>query len=61
MGIIPVRLTKPIEGLIPTTEFTCAGQTTDPSVSVPIDAEQRFAATDDAEPELDPQGLRSRT
>jgi hypothetical protein len=37
------------------------GQMIDPSVSVPIATGQRFAATAAAEPELDPQGLRSST
>src|SRR5213082_2527827 len=35
------------------------GETTEPSVSVPIATAHRFAATAAAEPELDPDGLRS--
>src|ERR1043165_3343056 len=59
IGIIPARLTRPIVGLIPTREFADDGQTTEPSVSVPIAAAHRFAATAAPEPELDPHGLRS--
>ena len=40
--------------------FAADGLTTDPSVSVPMAATHRFALTATAEPELDPQGLRSR-
>jgi hypothetical protein len=61
MGIIPDLLTKPRVGLIPTNEFAEEGQTIDPSVSVPMAATHRLAATADPEPELDPQGLRSKT
>src|SRR6185312_6245930 len=61
IGIIPERLHKPTVGLIPTRPFTDAGLTTDPFVSVPMAIVQRFAATADAEPELEPDGLRSRT
>src|SRR5262245_33252488 len=60
IGMIPARLTIPTVGLIPTSEFADEGQTTDPSVSVPIAAVHRFAATAAPDPELDPQGLRSR-
>src|ERR1044072_3883333 len=59
IGMIPARLTRPIVGLMPTSEFADDGQTTDPSVSVPIAAAHRFAATAAPEPELDPHGLRS--
>src|ERR1044071_4189065 len=59
IGIIPARLTRPIVGLIPTREFADEGQTMEPSVSVPIAAAQRFAATAAPEPELEPQGFRS--
>ena len=57
IGIIPERLTNPTVGLIPTIPFTEAGQTIEPSVSVPTATTQRFAATATPEPELDPQGL----
>src|SRR5258708_16270506 len=59
MGIIPLRLTRPTVGLIPTNPFAEDGQTIDPSVSVPIAAAQKFAEAAAPEPELDPQGLRS--
>src|SRR6476659_1004403 len=60
MGIMPERPTRPTVGLMPTSEFAEEGQTTEPSVSVPIAAVQRFAATAAPEPELEPHGLRSR-
>src|ERR1700752_2394652 len=59
IGIIPARLIRPIVGLMPTSEFADDGQTIEPSVSVPIAAAQRFAATAAPDPELEPQGLRS--
>src|SRR5436190_23329594 len=60
MGTIPVALTSPSVGLIPTMPFALDGQTIEPSVSVPIDNAQRFAAVAAPDPELDPHGLRSR-
>src|SRR5689334_19851341 len=57
--MIPARLTRPTVGLMPTSEFADEGQTTEPSVSVPIAAAQRFAAAATPEPELEPHGLRS--
>ena len=60
MGMIPARLTRPRVGLIPTSPLALEGHTMEPSVSVPMAAAQRFAETADPEPELDPQGLRSR-
>ena len=59
IGIIPARLTSPTVGLMPTIEFADEGQTIEPSVSVPTETAQKFAATATAEPELEPQGLRS--
>src|ERR1700682_2169299 len=59
MGIIPLRLTSPTVGLMPTNPFAEEGHTIDPSVSVPIAAAQKLAADAAPEPELDPQGLRS--
>src|SRR6266581_3994417 len=59
MGTIPVRLTRPTVGLIPTRELLFDGDTIDPSVSVPIAAAARFAATATPDPELEPDGLRS--
>jgi hypothetical protein len=56
---MPDRLTSPSVGLIPTTPQALAGQTIDPSVSVPTASGARSAAIPAAEPELDPDGLRS--
>src|SRR5262249_18506568 len=53
------RLTSPIVGLMPTSALLFDGDTIDPSVSVPIAAAHRFAATAAPEPELEPDGLRS--
>src|SRR3954468_13553323 len=61
IGTTPARLVSPTVGLIPTPPFSCAGQTMEPSVSVPIDAAQKFADAAAPEPELEPQGLRSST
>jgi hypothetical protein len=58
MGTMPVRLTSPTLGLMPTTPFTEAGHTTDPSVSVPSAATASPAATAMPDPELEPQGER---
>src|ERR1043165_7149132 len=57
--MIPARLTSPTVGLIPTREFADEGHTTEPSVSVPITAEQRFADAAAPDPELEPHGFRS--
>ena len=59
MGMIPERLTRPTVGLRPTMPLTDDGLTMEPSVSVPTAAAQRLAATAAAEPELEPEGLRS--
>src|SRR5437879_2395505 len=59
MGMTPARLTRPTVGLIPTTPFSFAGQTMLPSVSVPIETALKFDEAAAADPELDPQGLRS--
>src|SRR5262245_46749480 len=59
IGMIPERLTRLSVGLNPTIPFAVAGQTIEPSVSVPIAAAQRLAETATPEPELEPQGLRS--
>src|SRR6266567_3648713 len=61
IGITPARLVRPTVGLMPTTPFVEAGQRIEPSVSVPNDAAARFAAIAAADPELEPQGVRSRT
>ena len=55
---MPVRLTSPVVGLMPTIPHALAGQTIDPSVSLPMASGASPAATATAEPELDPDGLR---
>src|SRR2546427_13212598 len=60
IGTTPARLVRPTVGLIPTVPFAFAGQTIEPSVSVPRPAAQRLPDTEAAEPELEPHGLRSR-
>src|SRR5262245_41691986 len=57
--MIPVRPTSPTVGLIPTTPHTDAGHKIDPSVSVPTATAHKLDETATAEPELDPDGLRS--
>src|SRR6266508_6384926 len=61
MGMMPARLTRPSVGLMPTSPLLFEGQTMEPSVSVPMAAAARLAATAAPDPELDPHGLRSRT
>src|SRR4051794_17194622 len=61
MGIIPLRLQRPTVGLMPTIPHCVAGETIDPSVSVPIATAHKLADPAAAEPELDPDGLRSST
>src|SRR5207247_860622 len=56
----PDRLTRPSVGLIPTMPQHVDGETIEPSVSIPIATAQRLAATATPEPELDPDGVRSR-
>src|ERR1700758_1473442 len=57
MGTTPARLVRPTVGLMPTTPFALAGQTTLPSVSVPNDTVAKFAEAAAPDPELEPQGL----
>ena len=59
IGIIPLLLHKPTVGLIPTKPFTAAGDTMEPSVSVPMAMVHKLAAAAEPEPALDPDGLRS--
>ena len=59
MGTMPRRLTSPLVGLRPTMPQALAGHTMEPSVSVPTATGASAAATPAAEPELDPDGLRS--
>src|SRR5262249_56857919 len=56
---MPVRLTRPSVGLMPTSALLLEGDTMEPSVSVPIAAAARLAATAAPDPELDPDGVRS--
>ena len=58
---MPLRLTMPTVGLIPTRPFADEGQIIEPSVSVPTAAAQRFADVAAPDPELEPHGLRLRT
>src|ERR1700688_88413 len=60
MGMMPQRLSNPSVGFMPTRPFAEDGQTTEPSVSVPTASAHRLADTAAPEPELEPQGLRSR-
>lgn len=56
MGTTPALLVRPTVGLMPTTELEPEGHKMDPSVSLPSDTATKFAATDIADPLLDPQG-----
>src|SRR5262245_56493165 len=60
IGMTPVRLTRPTVGLMPTMPLADDGLMIEPLVSVPTAAAQRLAATATAEPELEPEALRSR-
>src|SRR5688572_30750862 len=59
MGMIPLRLSNPSVGLIPTMPLVWLGQMIEPSVSVPTAATQKFAATAAPEPEEEPHAERS--
>src|SRR5436305_2007115 len=61
IGMMPARLMRPSVGLIPTNPDADDGQTTDPSVSVPMPTAARFAAIADPVPQLDPHAFRSST
>jgi len=61
IGTMPLRLTRPSVGLIPTMPLLDAGQMIEPSVSVPIATVASPAATAAPEPALEPHGLRSST
>ena len=61
IGTTPERLVRPIVGLMPTTELELDGQIIEPSVSDPNDTATKFAATDIADPLLDPHGSADRT
>src|SRR3954453_10674313 len=51
---------RPTVGLRPKTRLLPAGQTIEPSVSVPRAAAHRFAAAATPEPELEPHGSKLR-
>src|SRR5436309_15113918 len=57
--MIPAPSIRPSVGFTPTSEQAPDGQTTDPSVSVPIPTAAKLAAMAAPVPELDPHGLRS--
>jgi hypothetical protein len=59
IGITPLLETKPSVGFSPTIPQIEAGQTMEPSVSVPMPTAAKFAAIAAPVPELDPHGLRS--
>jgi hypothetical protein len=61
IGTMWVRDTRPTVGLRPTRPLIAAGQVIEPSVSVPIAAGARPAATAAPEPLDEPQALRSST
>src|ERR1700722_14396026 len=56
---MPARLTRPRVGLTPTTPQALDGETIEPSVSVPTARGAKPADRPAAEPELEPDGLRS--
>ena len=56
IGMTPARLVRPTVGLMPTTKLLLDGHKIEPSVSVPSDTVAIFAATDIADPLLEPQG-----
>ena len=58
IGTMPSWATSPTVGLSPTIALLPAGQTIEPSVSVPTAIAHRLAAGATAEPELDPHGSR---
>lgn len=60
-GMTPARLVRPTVGLMPTTALELAGHKMEPRVSVPIDTDTMFAATDIADPLLELQGSAERT
>jgi hypothetical protein len=58
--MIPERLQRPTVGLMPTMPLIEDGHMMEPPVSVPIVSAARLAEAATPEPELDPQGFRSR-
>src|SRR5947209_20191190 len=60
IGMMPERLMRPTVGLMPTMPLYAEGARIEPSVSVPTATAHKFAATATADPELEPDGFRSR-
>src|SRR5262249_27832152 len=60
MGMMPLRLTSPTVGFMPARPLMDDGETMEPSVSVPTVIAHRFAEAAAPDPELEPDGLRSR-
>src|SRR5215210_3019641 len=58
IGMMPLRLTRPRVGLMPTRPQEEEGQTIEPSVSVPTPTAAKLAAVAAPVPELEPQQLR---
>src|SRR6202451_3994874 len=59
-GTMPVLLTRPAVGLMPTTPQALDGETIDPSVSVPTATAASPAETPAPHPALEPGGVRAR-
>lgn len=60
-GMTPARLVNPTVGLIPTTEFSDAGHSMEPSVSVPSVTAAMPVAAAIADPVLEPHGSADST
>ena len=60
MGMMPARLQRPTVGFTPTSPLHEAGNTMEPSVSVPMAAAQKLAEAAAPEPADEPLGVRSR-
>ena len=61
IGMIPLRLTSPIVGFIPTRPHAAAGIRIEPPPSEPVAHGTRPAATAAAEPPEDPPGVRVKS
>src|SRR6266508_906634 len=59
IGKIPLRLTSPTVGLMPTTPLDEPGLRIEPDVSVPIATATRLADTAIPDPELEPPGVNT--
>ena len=60
-GTTPLQDKSPNDGLKPTTPQAAAGILIEPPVSFPMDANEEPAATEAAEPLLEPPGDRPRS